>query len=176
MAFDRGGDDPAGSGGCEPQLRALLHFVPWGSRGLSLDLMVRDRNADNGLNDFLIVSALRAAGGLGVDRLSLNFAFFRSALERGQRLGAGPVTRCFRKLLVFLSRWFQIDSLYRFNAKFRPAWSPRYICFPANRNLPRIALAMLEAEAFLSWPRLTMRPAAHRLRRLVRPASACDRR
>ncbi len=181
MAFDRGGDDrsgddPAGNSGRKPQLRALLHFVPWGSRGLSLDLMVRDRNADNGLNDFLIVSAVRAAGGLGVERLSLNFAFFRSALERGQRLGAGPVTRCFRNLLVFLSRWFQIDSLYRFNAKFRPAWSPRYICFPANRDLPRIALAMLEAEAFLSWPQLTMRPAVRRLRRLVRPANACERR
>ncbi|KLL10302.1 MULTISPECIES: phosphatidylglycerol lysyltransferase domain-containing protein [Protofrankia] len=177
MAFDRGGDDSAGGeGGCEPRLRALLHFVPWGRQGLSLDLMVRDRTADNGLNDFLIVSAVRAAAGLGVERLSLNFAFFRAALERGQRLGAGPVTRCFRSLLVFLSRWFQIDSLYRFNAKFRPAWSPRYICFPANRNLPRIALAMLEAEAFLNWPRLGARPTAHRLRRLVRPASACSRR
>ena len=26
-------------------LRGLLHFVPWGSDGLSLDLMRRDRNA-----------------------------------------------------------------------------------------------------------------------------------
>ncbi len=159
---DAGGDDAPGDG-CTPQLRALLHFVPWGRRGLSLDLMVRDRDADNGLNDFLIVSAVRAAGKLDVERLSLNFAFFRSALERGQRLGAGPVTRWFRWLLVFLSRWFQIDSLYRFNAKFQPEWSPRYICFPANRDLPRIALAMLEAEAFLVWPQLGLRPVLRRI-------------
>ena len=26
-------------------LRAILHFVPWGSDGLSLDLMRRDRSA-----------------------------------------------------------------------------------------------------------------------------------
>ncbi len=161
------------SAGNNPRLRALLHFVPWGHRGLSLDLMVRDRAADNGLNDFLIVSAVRAAGGLNVDRLSLNFAFFRSALERGQRLGAGPVTRRFRGLLVFLSRWFQIDSLYRFNAKFQPQWSPRYICFPANRDLPRIALAMLEAEAFLVWPRLTTFPATRRLARLAHRRPSC---
>ncbi|WP_322759223.1 phosphatidylglycerol lysyltransferase domain-containing protein [Frankia sp. Cr2] len=157
----------------EPRLRALLHFVPWGHRGLSLDMMVRDRAADNGLNDFLIVSAVRAAAGLNVDRLSLNFAFFRSALERGQRLGAGPVTRRFRGLLVFLSRWFQIDSLYRFNAKFQPQWSPRYICFPTNRDLPRIALAMLEAEAFLVWPRLTMIPGARRVAQLTRRRPSC---
>ncbi|MCK9893535.1 phosphatidylglycerol lysyltransferase domain-containing protein [Frankia sp. AgB32] len=142
----------AGAGGVAPQLRALLHFVPWGRDGLSLDAMVRDREADNGLNEFLIVSTLRQAPDLGVRHLSLNFAFFRSALERGERLGAGPVIRGWRGLLMFLSRWFQIDSLYRFNAKFAPTWQPRFVCYPATAELPRIAVAMLEAEAFLVWP------------------------
>ncbi len=136
-----------------PRLRALLHFVPWGCDGLSLDAMVRDREADNGLNEFLIVSTLRQAAHLGVRHLSLNFAFFRSALERGERLGAGPIIRGWRGLLMFMSRWFQIDSLYRFNAKFAPIWQPRFVCYPATAELPRIAVAMLEAEAFLVWPR-----------------------
>jgi hypothetical protein len=35
-------------------LRGLLHFVPWGSDGLSLDLMRRERTAQPGVNDFLI--------------------------------------------------------------------------------------------------------------------------
>ncbi|EIV91268.1 phosphatidylglycerol lysyltransferase domain-containing protein, partial [Frankia sp. QA3] len=145
--------DPSDSAGGEPRLRALLHFVPWGRHGLSLDAMRRDRSADNGLNEFLIVSTLRQAPQLGVARVSLNFAFFRSALERGERLGAGPVIRCWRGTLLFLSRWFQIDSLYRFNAKFQPTWQPRFVCYPATAELPRIALAMLEAEAFLVRPR-----------------------
>jgi len=138
----------------EDRLRAFLHFVPWGADGLSLDLMRRDRGADNGLNELLIVSALDAAPDLGVKRLSLNFAVFRSALERGERLGAGPVIRAWRGFLVFASRWFQIESLYRFNAKFRPDWEPRYVCYPQGRDLPRVVLAALEAEAFLVWPRL----------------------
>ncbi|MCM3925929.1 phosphatidylglycerol lysyltransferase domain-containing protein [Frankia sp. AiPs1] len=151
-------DGSAPSGGpppsdTEPRLRALLHFVPWGGDGLSLDAMQRDRSADNGLNEFLIVSTLRQAPQLGVSRVSLNFAFFRSALERGERLGAGPVVRSWRGMLMFLSRWFQIDSLYRFNAKFQPTWQPRFVCYPATAELPRIALAILEAEAFLVWPR-----------------------
>ena len=29
-------------------LRAILHFVPWGADGLSLDLMRRDRTAQPG--------------------------------------------------------------------------------------------------------------------------------
>ncbi|MCL9759675.1 phosphatidylglycerol lysyltransferase domain-containing protein [Frankia sp. AiPa1] len=146
-----------GAEGEPRRLRALLHFVPWGQEGLSLDAMVRDREADNGLNEFLIVSTLRQAGELGIRRVSLNFAFFRSALERGERLGAGPVIRGWRGLLMFLSRWFQIDSLYRFNAKFAPQWAPRFVCYPATAELPRIALAMLEAEAFLVWPQWRLR-------------------
>ena len=140
----------------EGQLRAFLHFVPWGKDGLSLDLMRRDRTADNGLNELLIVKALQEAPALGITRLSLNFAVFRSSLERGERLGAGPILRAWRGLLVFASRWFQIESLYRFNAKFHPVWEPRYVCFPATSSLPRVAVAALEAEAFLVWPVLRL--------------------
>ncbi len=133
-------------------LRAVLHFVPWGADGLSLDLMRRDRSAAPGLNDFLIVEAVKAAAGLGVKRISLNFAVFRAALERGERIGAGPVLRAWRGVLIFLSRWFQIESLYKFNAKFSPEWVPRFLVFPGTTDAPRIGLAALEAEAFLVWP------------------------
>ena len=162
-------------------LRAVLHFVPWGSDGLSLDLMRRDKTAQAGLNDFLIVESIKAAPTLGVKRVSLNFAMFRSALARGERIGAGPITKAWRDLLVFLSRWFQIESLYKFNAKFNPVWEPRFFVFTGGRDAPRIAFAALEAEAFLVWPRLEVRRYArrfgrlvglHRLRRSLRAAAA----
>jgi lysyl-tRNA synthetase class 2 len=138
-------------------VRAVLQLVPWGADGLSLDLMRRDKAAQPGLNDFLIVETIKAAPGLGVKRLSLNFAVFRAALERGERIGAGPVLRAWRSLLIFMSRWFQIESLYKFNAKFCPVWQPRFFVFPSTKDAPRIALAALEAEAFLVWPRLELR-------------------
>lgn len=162
MALGRFGDPTDGD--CvvvtatkDGEIRAVLNFVPWGKDGLSLDLMRRDRSADPGLNELMIVAALREAKALGVKRMSLNFAVFRSALERGERIGAGPVLRRWRGLLVFLSRWFQIESLYRFNAKFRPVWEPRFVAFRQTRDLPRIALAALEAEAFLVLPSLLRR-------------------
>jgi lysyl-tRNA synthetase class 2 len=144
-------------------LRALLHFVPWGSDGLSLDLMRRDRSAAPGLNDFMIVEAIKSAADLGVKRISLNFAVFRAALERGERIGAGPVLRLWRKVLLFLSRWFQIESLYKFNAKFNPQWVPRFLVFPGSRDAPRIGMAALEAEAFLVWPTFEIRRIARKL-------------
>jgi lysyl-tRNA synthetase, class II len=146
------------------ELRALLHFVPWGTDGLSLDLMRRDRSAAPGLNDFMIVEAVKSAAGLGVKRISLNFAMFRAALERGERIGAGPVVRLWRNFLLFLSRWFQIESLYKFNAKFNPQWVPRYVVYPSTRDTPRIGMAALEAEAFLVWPTFEIRRIARKLR------------
>jgi lysyl-tRNA synthetase class 2 len=53
-------------------LRGILHFVPWGAEGLSLDLMRRDRPAQPGVNDFLIVETIKAAESLGIKRISLN--------------------------------------------------------------------------------------------------------
>jgi lysyl-tRNA synthetase class 2 len=160
-------------------LRAILHFVPWGTDGLSLDLMRRDRAAQPGLNDFLIVETMKRAPDLGVKRISLNFAVFRAALERGERIGAGPVMRAWRGILLFMSRWFQIESLYKFNAKFCPEWEPRFFVFTSTRDTPRIGLAALEAEAFLVWPTLGVRRFARRLglgkvRRRLRAARALE--
>ena len=138
----------------EGQVQALLHFVPWGDDGLSLDLLRRARGTDNGINELLITRAAQAAADLGVRRVSLNFAMFRGALEQGARLGAGPVLRRWRGLLVLASRYWQIDSLYRFNDKFGPSWHPRYVCYRRTAELPRVAVAALQAEAFLPRPRL----------------------
>ncbi|MEU2388529.1 phosphatidylglycerol lysyltransferase domain-containing protein [Streptomyces sp. NPDC012461] len=131
-------------------LKAVLHFVPWGADGVSLDLMRRDRSADPGMNEMLIVAALQAAPELGISRVSLNFAMFRAALARGEKIGAGPVLRAWRGLLIFLSRWFQIESLYKFNAKFRPRWEPRFVVYRASADLPRIGIAALQAEGFVN--------------------------
>ena len=160
-------------------VRAVLQLVPWGADGLSLDLMRRDKGAQPGLNDFLIVETIKAAPSLGVKRISLNFAVFRAALERGERIGAGPVLRAWRSVLIFMSKWFQIESLYKFNAKFNPVWQPRFFVFPSTKDAPRIALAALEAEAFLVWPRIELRRIARKLglakirRQLRRQPSQC---
>ncbi|WP_406451455.1 phosphatidylglycerol lysyltransferase domain-containing protein [Streptomyces sp. NBC_00876] len=154
-ADDRSDDSPYGD------LKAVLHFVPWGTDGMSLDLMRRDRAADPGMNELLIVASLQAAPRLGITRVSLNFAMFRSALARGEKLGAGPVLRVWRGLLIFLSRWFQIESLYKFNAKFRPRWEPRFVVYRTARDLPRISLAAMQAEGFVSFA--LPRPLARRL-------------
>ncbi|MEU0532236.1 phosphatidylglycerol lysyltransferase domain-containing protein [Amycolatopsis tolypomycina] len=148
MALGRMGDPrsvlvTAEQGG---RVRGVLQFVPWGTKGLSLDVMRRDRTADNGVNELMISELLLAARRHGVERVSLNFAAFRALMEQGQRIGAGPVARMSAKVLHFFSRWIQIETLYRFNAKFQPRWVPRYLVYPGVRELPRVGIATFEAE------------------------------
>lgn len=148
------------------RLRALLSFAPWGERGLSLDLMRRDRESDNGLIEFMVIQLIQAANEVGLERISLNFAMFRSVFERGSRLGAGPALRAWRGVLRFFSRWWQIESLYRANAKYRPIWEPRFVCFPSARDLTKIGLAAGRAEGFITAPSV---PALFRRRHRVAP-------
>ncbi|MER5652991.1 phosphatidylglycerol lysyltransferase domain-containing protein [Streptomyces sp. NPDC002131] len=138
----------------EGALRAVLSFVPWGPNGLSLDLMRRDRDAENGLMEFMVIELLRRAREIEITQVSLNFAMFRSVFERGARLGAGPVLRLWRSLLSFFSRWWQIESLYRANAKYRPIWEPRFLLFEKSADLLRIGVASARAEGFLEAPGL----------------------
>ncbi|WP_062346826.1 phosphatidylglycerol lysyltransferase domain-containing protein [Herbidospora yilanensis] len=133
---------------------ALLSFVPWGDRGLSLDLMRRDRTAENGLVEFMVAGLVRNAGWLGVERISLNFAVFRSAFEEGARMGAGPVIRAWRRTLLFLSRWWQLEALYRANVKYHPEWVPRFLAYEDTRDLVRVGIASAIAEGFFKPPRL----------------------
>jgi len=89
---------------------------------------------------------------IGVSRISLNFAMFRSAFEQGAQLGAGPVARLWRGLLVFFSRWWQLETLYRSNMKYQPHWVPRYACYEDARLVPRVGVASVIAEGFLVLP------------------------
>jgi lysyl-tRNA synthetase class 2 len=140
----------------EGKLRAFLSFVPWGRNGLSLDLMRRDPSADNGLVELMVASLAERAAVFGVGRVSLNFAMFREAFERGAEIGAGPIARLWRQALLVASRNWQLESLYRSNAKYQPEWQPRYICFEYPSDLPRVGTAAGSAEGFLTRPSLAM--------------------
>jgi lysyl-tRNA synthetase class 2 len=120
--------------------------------------MRRDRATPNGLTEFLVVRSIEELRERGVEEISLNFAAFARIIAE-PRNGA---ERCLRRLLSVADRYFQIESLYRFNAKFFPRWEPRYFLYDGVHRFPRAALAALRAEGQL--------PAVTVLRR-SRPAS-----
>ncbi|HVB70961.1 MAG TPA: phosphatidylglycerol lysyltransferase domain-containing protein [Acidimicrobiales bacterium] len=131
---------------------AVCQFVPTPAlNGYSLDLMRRDPGEHpNGLIDYALCSTIehvRASGGRG---LSLNFAAFRSVLD-GER-GEGTFTRVERWALKRLSGILPIESLWAFNAKYDPAWLPRYLVYPAAESFVPVVAATLRAESITEIP------------------------
>jgi lysyl-tRNA synthetase, class II len=131
---------------------AMLSLVPWGANGASLDLMRRSPQSPNGTIELMVSELCMQSEDIGVSRISLNFAMFRSAFEQGAQLGAGPIARLWRGLLVFFSRWWQLETLYRSNMKYLPQWVPRYACYEDARLVPRVGVASVIAEGFLVLP------------------------
>jgi hypothetical protein len=104
----------------------------------------------------LIVDALSEAPALGIHRGSLNFAMFPSTFERGERLGAGPVLKTWRRLHIIGNTWFQLESLSKFSATFQPVWYPRFLIYPRVGHFVRVSIAAGQAETFIVFPRLTL--------------------
>ncbi|MET3808049.1 lysyl-tRNA synthetase class 2 [Nakamurella sp. UYEF19] len=127
----------------------MLSLVPWGRRGASLDLMRRDRESINGLVEMMVTTLIERKSDFGLRRISLNFAMFRAVFAEAEEFGAGPVTKLNNAVLGVFSRFFQLESLYRSNAKYRPAWVPRYLCIDSPLSLVRVSIAAGIAEGFL---------------------------
>lgn len=120
------------------------YAVCQGGSALSLDTMRRDRSGPNGLNERMIVDLLEYGREHGFSLLSLNFAAFRTLLDAGE--ARSPVERLGYRTLHLLDPLIQLESLYLFNAKFRPTYRPRSVAFPSWLSIPTVAAAMLTLE------------------------------
>jgi lysyl-tRNA synthetase class 2 len=136
------------------EIRGVLHFVPCYGRGaVSLSFMRRDPDTPNGLMEFLVVRAIELLRERGLVEMSLNFAAFarwlHSPLGRSEKL--------LGKFVSLANPFFQIESLYRFNAKFFPRWEPRFLVYEGALGLPRAGIAAMWAEGQLWKPALRSR-------------------
>jgi lysylphosphatidylglycerol synthetase-like protein (DUF2156 family) len=142
-------------------LRAFLRFARH-AHGLSLDAMRRGEvDEPNGLGETMVVAALRHAAQEGLCEVSLNFAGFAHVMAV-EADGLRARERMLRWTLGRLHGRFQLERLARFNAKFFPAWRPRYLLYRHRRELPLAALRVLQAEGYVRAPASAPLPARWR--------------
>jgi lysyl-tRNA synthetase class 2 len=141
------------------ELRGVLQFVPcYGRPAVSLSFMRRDPATPNGLTEFMVCSAADLLRERGLEEMSLNFATFARYMhspETGVERLLGWVAKKFNP-------YFQIESLYRFNAKFFPRWESRYLVYEGALGLPRAGLAAAWAEGQVWKPARPERPVLQR--------------
>jgi lysyl-tRNA synthetase class 2 len=133
---------------CNGRPMGFLHFaIAHVGCALSLSSMPRLHDAPNGFNEWLICESVAWAREHGYGRVSLNFAPFAALLApsgeltRGQQVQAATLRR--------LKGRFQLDNLLHFNRKFFPMWQRRFVVYERRRDLPRVGVAALAAEAYL---------------------------
>jgi lysyl-tRNA synthetase class 2 len=135
-------------------IRGVLHFVPcYGRDAVSLSFMRRDPSTPNGLTEFLVARAAELLRDRGLDEMSLNFAAFAKWMHSP----SGRIERTLGRIIALGNPFFQIESLYRFNAKFFPRWEPRYLVYEGTLGLPRAGIAAMWAEGQLPKPSLPSR-------------------
>lgn len=128
---------------------AVVGFVQWVPApdvgGWSLDVMRRSTAAGvpNGVTDFMIVKTAEHVREAGGRALALNFAVLRT-LVAGEL--EGRVADLGRELVSRLGSRSQVESLWRFNAKYDPTWRPRYVVVDAVLQLATEGLAIARAE------------------------------
>ncbi|MHB8262537.1 MAG: bifunctional lysylphosphatidylglycerol flippase/synthetase MprF [Acidimicrobiales bacterium] len=134
-------------------IAALCHFVPASAvNGYSLDLMRWDKEGGhpNGLIDFALCSTIFHLAGMGKEKLSLNFAAMRAVFDKER--GSGASKRFQYWAYKRMSNVMQMESLLKFNAKYRPEWYPRYVVFDSPEYALPIGLACFRAEALVDFP------------------------
>jgi lysyl-tRNA synthetase class 2 len=154
MAFDAlfalGDEDAVFIVGFDRERRPMgfLHFaISHPGCALSLSSMPRLREVPNGFNEWLICESIAWARDHGYRRVSLNFSPFAALLApsgeltRGQQMQAATLRQ--------LKGRFQLDNLLHFNRKFFPQWQRRFVVYERRRDLPRVGVAALAAEAYL---------------------------
>jgi lysyl-tRNA synthetase class 2 len=154
MALDRlfrlGDRDALFVVGLDParHVAGFLHFaISSVGCALSLSSMPRLRDSPNGFNEWLICETVAWARDNSYERVSLNFAPFAALLAPEAELSNLQGVQ--RRALLTLKGHFQLDNLLLFNRKFAPRWERRFVVYEKRRDLPRVGVAALAAEAYL---------------------------
>lgn len=102
------------------------------------------------LTDFVVVRTIEYLRDHGYRAVGLNFAAMRAVLAG--ELKDSSWTRLRRKALRQLGDSMQIESLWRFNAKYDPAWTPRYLVVDGVDHMVSASLAVASAESLWELP------------------------
>jgi lysyl-tRNA synthetase class 2 len=138
----------------EQRIRGVLHFVPcYGRPAVSLSFMRRDPDTPNGLTEFLVTQAVERLRERGLEEMSLNFATAARFMHSPETWWQRAIGWSAKKL----NPYFQIESLYKFNAKFFPRWEPRYFVYEGRLGIFRGFVAAMWAEGQLPKPSLPRR-------------------
>lgn len=124
----------------EEHLVAFANLVQeYHHNGVTLDLMRRRSNLENGAMEFLFVTLLLWCKEQGYDSVNLGL----SALSGVGDHPTDPILeKAMRYVYARLTLFYNFKGLHAFKEKFNPHWEPRYLVYPNPASLPGVLTSL----------------------------------
>lgn len=129
-----------GADGADGAIVAFANITPtYRSADGNFDLMRRRPDAPNGVMDALFVHLIHRFRDEGRAGMNLGLAPFANITDDA------PADRVLRTLYRRGEQSFHYQGLRQFKAKWQPRWEDRFLAYRAERELPKVALAVTRA-------------------------------
>jgi phosphatidylglycerol lysyltransferase len=112
------------------------------NNGVAVDLMRHRAHIESGLMDFLFASLLIWAKEQKYSTFNLGLSALSGV---GEHSGDAPIERALHYIYNNVNRFYNFRGLHSFKEKFHPIWSPRYLIYPGQVNLPAVSVALFRA-------------------------------
>ncbi len=122
---------------------AFANIVPEYARNeVSIDLMRRRHEVENGTMEFLFGSLLLWSREQGYDTFNLGLSALSGV---GEALDDPAAEKVMHYVYDHMNQFYNFQGLHAFKEKFNPTWEPRYIVFPGYTSLSAVWLALTRA-------------------------------
>jgi phosphatidylglycerol lysyltransferase len=121
--------------------------------GISIDLMRRRPQVENGTMEFLFVNIIEWARTCGYATFNLGLSALAGV---GEDADDPAVEKALHYIYEHIYHFYNFKGLHVFKNKFNPQWSPRYLVYPGSASLPAVAIALIRADSgnSLAWDNL----------------------
>ncbi len=124
---------------------AFANFVPeYQANEVTIDLMRRRHQIENGVMEFLFVSLFQWAKSQGYQGFNLGLSALSGV---GEQAGDPTIERVMHWVYEHVNQFYNFKGLHSFKEKFQPHWSPRYLIYPGQANMVQAWLAVVQANS-----------------------------
>ncbi|MCA1953920.1 MAG: flippase-like domain-containing protein [Anaerolinea sp.] len=129
----------------EGWVAAFANIVPEYQRNeVTIDLMRRRRELENGTMEFMFVSLFEWAKQQGYDTFNLGLSALSGV---GEHPDDPAIERVMHFIYEHVNQFYNFKGLHAFKEKFHPQWSPRYLIYRGASNMAQAWLAVTQANS-----------------------------
>ncbi|OQY92917.1 MAG: hypothetical protein B6D39_04020 [Anaerolineae bacterium UTCFX2] len=129
----------------EGWISAFVNFLPeYQLNEITIDLMRRRKEMENGTMEFLFVSAFQWAQSQGYQGFNLGLSALSGV---GEQTSDPEIERLLHWIYVHVNQFYNFKGLHSFKEKFHPVWSPRYLVYPGSTQLAEAFLAVIQVNS-----------------------------